>query len=199
SARDRPIGEGLLRPPRFLHDIVAHEIEQPPDLDARLLQVLDQGRSKRAVPGITLPVRRDLAVLGRIDDQTAAIRLDLCKPPSGGAGSVAERPCHGLDERVVTAGIEDDKSQLLCSVDGNYDMIERNGFELHVPIRLELGIDWNKVVDAGDLDAMAGIVDDGPISLGGFARERTERLRQRVTVEIEFKAEALEVNAPERV
>ena len=85
-------------------------------------------------------------------------------------------PGHALLERVVAAGVEDDELQLAGRRHAGQHPVERHGLVLHVGGALQLGIDGNQVVAAVDLDAVAGVVDHGPVGAGGLVLERRQRL-----------------------
>jgi hypothetical protein len=44
---------------------------------------------------------------------------------------------------------------------------------------IELGVHRNKIIDVGHLDAVAGVVDHGPVGLGRFVAEVLQHLLQR--------------------
>ena len=72
--RYRSIAERLLATAGHVEHIVADEIEHAPHLQTRRLDVLHEGGRERAVGAIA--VERGFAMLGGLDHERAALRLD---------------------------------------------------------------------------------------------------------------------------
>src|SRR5436305_66429 len=68
---------------------------------------------------------------------------------------------HRPGERIIPAGIENDDAQFLRAVGRRDQPVERDRLILGVTIAGEVRVDRNQIVGAANLDAMAGIVDDG--------------------------------------
>ena len=106
------------------------------------------------------------AGLRRIGDERVGVgRLDLGQATADAARSL--RALHGLAERVVAAGIQDHQTKLLCRFDRNQDAVERKRLVVEVGVALELGIDWEQVIRAFDLDAVTGVVNHGDVGRAG--------------------------------
>ena len=82
---------------------------------------------------------------------------------------------HGLGERVVAAGVENDEAQLPRRLDDVQEAIERDRFVKGIDVAFQHGIDRNEIVDAFDLDAVAGKIDDGEIGAARVIGEIAQR------------------------
>ena len=81
-------------------------------------------------------------------------------------GARSDGHAHVDRKRIVAAGIEDDQLQLLGRLDRSDHPVERHRLVLHVAIGFEAGVDWNEVVGAIELEAVAGEIDDRPVGTG---------------------------------
>ncbi len=105
---------------------------------------------------------------GVIDQRVRAGRLDNVHSGLDGDRPRQRGRALGLHvrERIIAAGIENDQAQLLCALRRLEQPVERNGLVLGVPRGREPGIHRDHVVDAIDLDSMAGIEHDDDVGVG---------------------------------
>jgi len=61
--------------------------------------------------------------------------------------------------------------------------------ELNIAVSFKPGIDRNEIIDAVDFDTVAGKMDDGPISLPGFAGECLQRFDEPLAAEVAHKSD----------
>src|SRR5260370_1616747 len=126
------------------------------------------------------------------------------RPTDGGCGCP-----HVRKEWVVPTGIEHDNAQLASALDHRQDLIERYRFEFDITIGFEPGVDRNEIIGAFDCDPVARKVDDGPVSLPGFAGEGLQHLDELFAAEVphtfdRFKSRSLkhsgkEFRVPQRI
>jgi hypothetical protein len=93
--------EGQLVPIRGLHDIVADEVDQFPDFDPRLLEIIDERLGERAV--LSRAIHRNLAGSSRVDHHGTGLRFDGRETAADRATCVAGRNCSELAARAVSA------------------------------------------------------------------------------------------------
>ncbi len=65
--------------------------------------------------------------------------------------------------------------QLLRRLRRQRDTIERDGLVVDIVVARQLGVDGNEVIGAADLDAVAGIIDDGDVGVRGRKHELAHR------------------------
>ena len=106
---------------------------------------------------------------------------------------------HGLAEWIVAAGIEDDQPQLLGLVDALENAIERHRFVVDVAVALQHGIHGDHVVRTVDLDAVAGIVDDGDIGGGRLVVEIAQRTAHVERADVAAQLDRIEARLLEHV
>ena len=98
-------------------------------------------------------VLRDVAGLRRVGDQRALRRAHLRKAAVGGAQAARA-------ERIVTAGIEDHhvepRARALHLAQHEIDV---DHLEIDVGLARRIGADRHQIVRAGDLHAVAGIIE----------------------------------------
>src|SRR5688572_19756025 len=135
-------------------DVIAHDVEQTPYFEPRGHDVLHECSREGAVRAV--PIQRKLAILGGVDHERAAVRIDPGEPAADRtrAGRTAYLP----RERVVAAGIEYHKAELPCTVNRIHHLFEWDPFEFDVKLGLERGVRRDQVVAAVHLDAMAGVI-----------------------------------------
>ena len=104
---------------------------------------------------------------------------------------------HGLGERVVAAGVENDQPQLPRRLDDIQEAIERDRFVKGIDVALQHGIDRNEIVDALDLDAVAGEIDDGEIGTARVIGKIAQRAAHLDGLEVELEIDGFETGAPE--
>ncbi len=152
--------------------------------------MLRQRDRERAVPAVA--VLRGRAGLGGIGDQrVGVVRFDLGKAAPD--GTQRHRAAHGLGERIVAAGIEDDESQLLRRLDREHHALQRERLVVHVIVALELGVHRNQIIGAVDLDAVAGVIDHGDVGIGravGEIAQHPSRLQRAEIVPRHHHVEA---------
>jgi hypothetical protein len=68
------------------------------------------------------------------------------------------------------------RPKLLGTLDLGEDPVERHGLVIDVGGVGELGVDRDEIVHAADLDAVAGVVDHGPVVLGRLVAEGLQLL-----------------------
>jgi hypothetical protein len=137
--------------------------------------VFHQGCRKRAVGAFAVACHR--ASLGCKGHQRVRHRrFDLGKAAAD--RTAGKRPLHGVGEWIVAAGVKDHEPQPLRSLERLQHPVERNRFILDVEVADELCIGGHQIVDAVDLDAVTGIVDDRDIGvargLGKFANDAAQ-------------------------
>ena len=121
-----------------------------------------QRRRERAVLAVAIGRRR--TGLGRIGDQDVrAGRLDLGETLPDRPRSHC--PLHGPGKRIVAAGVENHKPQLLGRLDSDQDAVERQSFVIDVCVAFQPCIHRNQVISAVHLDAVAGVIDDCDIGI----------------------------------
>ena len=108
-------------------------------------------------------------MLGGVDHHEAGGRLDVGK-------SLVDQfqrhgVLHGRRKRIVAAGIEHHEPQLARAADGGDHLLQRHRLGFGVLVGRELGVDRHQIIDAADLEAVAGIIDHRPIGLFGLAGE----------------------------
>jgi hypothetical protein len=75
------------------------------------------------------------------------------------------RPFHGLDNRVVAAGVEDHEPQASRRLDCTQNTVERKGFVINIKIARQLCIDRDQVILPVHLNAVPRVVDDSDIGI----------------------------------
>ena len=78
------------------------------------------------------------------------------------------------------------------------DAIERYRLVLDVAIGAELGVDRDQVVDAADLDAMAGVIDHGPVGGLDLVLEGVKGGEKFFACDVVFHENGLEADLSER-
>src|ERR1035438_5158484 len=91
-------------------------------------------------------VERGLAVLGGIDDECSALRLDRRQSAADGAADCVQGPAHLVGEWVVAAGIEQDDPQLLRAVDCAQYLVHRSRFKTDVAVGRQPRVDRDQIV-----------------------------------------------------
>ena len=135
----------------------------------------------RAVAYGTVP---SVAVLGggaflrRVGDEGRPGRLDPGEAAADRA--LADRALHLVDEGIVAAGVEKDEAEAGRTVDRGHHPGEGDGLVLDIGVALERGVDRDEIIDAVDLDAVAGIVDHGDLGAARLVLEIAERPAQVV-------------------
>ena len=190
------IVERQLVPISGFHDIIADEIDQFADLDTRLLEIVDERLSEGTV--VSGAIHRDLAGSSGVNHHSTRLGFDRCKPSADDrTRGQAGRALHCSGEWVVTAGIEQHKVKLFCPFRSEHHMVERDSFETHVAIGCQLCVDWNQVVRAADLYAMACIIDHSPVGGRRLLREALQCALELPFVEIIALDNSLEPDIPQ--
>src|SRR6201996_8991110 len=104
-SRDRAVGEGKLVSLRQVRDVVAHVIEDTPQLNVWNHEILEQCCRKRTIRPVA--IRSGLSLLRGVNDQRPGIRFDPGKSAVGAAASAAVRHDHLVREGIASAGVED--------------------------------------------------------------------------------------------
>src|ERR1051325_9237185 len=192
--RQRAVGERLLPAFGRIEDVVAHQPEELVDLDSWREHPLLEGGDERAVrPGA---VERDLAVLGRIDDQGGAAGLDAAHAPPDRPRGAADTD--RLGKRIVAAGVENHELEAFGRLHRGQDLIERHGLELDVAVAGEASVGRNEIVDPTDLDAVARIVDERPIGGFGSGGKIAQLVVHLLAAEIGVELDGLEAGPAQR-
>jgi len=176
--RQRAVEERLLRAVGRLDHPVPDEAEHLADLHPRLPQRRDQRGGVGAVAG--LAVLRHGAFLGGVGDQRVALGLDGGEAPPDGARGAG----HLLQERVVAAGVQDHHAQRVGALDRPQGEFQRHRLEIHVPVGFERRVDRDQIVAPVHLDAVAGVVDDRDLGVGGIPLEALQRAQKLDLAEV---------------
>ena len=136
-AGQRAIGEGLLATAGLQHHRVAHLGEHESDVEAGLIDMPQQRSGIRAV--LAVAIVGDGAVPRRVGHEHAARWLDARQAPLHRSGR--RSPRHAIEEWIVAAGVEDDELEPARAIRRVEHRVERYGFQPHMSIVLELGID----------------------------------------------------------
>jgi len=147
-----------------LADLAKHLVE----LEAGCCEPLGERRSKRTVSR-RVAVQGLLALLGRELDQRRAVRRD----PGEAAGANVPRgvrQMHAGEEGIVPASIDDDEPELPHAAHGGDQPVEGDRLILDIAVGGEPGIDGNEVIDAVELEAVAGEIDDRQVRPGRRCR-----------------------------
>ncbi len=185
--RQRSVDERLLLAVGRGHDVVADVGEQEPDLEAGGLDILQQRRGERAVASRAVACGR--AVARRVGDQDVVGRLHAGQPALDHARDPGHQ--HPAQERIVAAGIEDDKSQSRGVRDRPDHGLETDGLVRDVEVGCELGVDRDHPVLPGHLDPMAGEEDDRQLGAAGPAAEIDQGAAQVVVPGIGQRADGI--------
>ena len=185
---------GLLRAAGVALHGKADLVEGLEDIEAGLLD----GRGQRLGVGAVAvaAVLRDVAGLCRVGNQRAFRRAHLGEAAVGGAQAARA-------ERVVTAGIEDHHvepgARALHLAQHEVDV---HHLEIDVGLARRIGADRNQIIRAGDLNAVAGVIEQRDVGALNLAAEILHGAVHRRLVEIELgaaadqgEAEALSVSA----
>ena len=125
-------------------------------------------------------VERDIAGLRRVGDQRALGRAHLGEAAVGG-------PQAARAKRIVTAGIEDHHvepgARTLHLAQHEVDV---HHLKIDVGLARGIGGDRNQVIRAGDLDAVAGVIEQRDVGALNLPAERLHRQIHRRLVEIEL-------------
>ena len=129
-------------------------------------------------------VERDIAGLRRVGDQRAFRCAHLGEAAVGG-------PQAARAERIVPAGIEDHHvepgARTLHLAQHEVDV---HHLKIDVGLARGIGGDRNQIVRAGDLDAVAGVIEQRDVGALNLPAERLHRQIHRRLVEIELGAAA---------
>ncbi len=182
---ERVVGAWLLPVGGVLEHRIADLAEQEVELEAGLLDVLEQGGGIGAVRPVA--VDRDIARTGREGDHRVARQVVHARHAVADQAGPdrAQHPAQLLGERVVAAGVEDHQAELLRLGDLAHHQVERQGLVEQVALALEGGIDRQQVVLAGDLDAVAGIVDHRHVGLFRLEAEVAQGMLHAELIEID--------------
>jgi hypothetical protein len=183
------VNEGILRVVGGLEHVVAHAAERQAQVETWRRDVLDEGAGIGAVGPFAVGGRRS-GLGGKGDQRIGGEIVHLGEPTADPAGG--ERPLHGAHKGVFAAGIENDEAQTLGKLEDADDTVERNRLVLHVDVALQRGIDRDEVVDAADLDAMPGVVDDGDTRIAHPVGEVAQGTAHARRIEIAFSLDQLE-------
>ena len=136
--------------------------------------------------------------LGGVGDQRVGLlRLDLSE---AGADRPGGDPALDLaGERVVAAGVEDDEPQALGPLQGVEDAIQRDRLVIGVALVHQLGVRGDQVIRVADLDAVAGIVDDGDLRVGDRVLELADRALEFQVARVVARRHHVEPGAAEQV
>ena len=192
--RQGAIDERLLLAGRVKH-VVVHEAQLffVVDLDARFDDPLGERKRERAVAFAVLGAR---AALCGIDDQGPARRLDRRQSPAD--RSVGDGQFHLRGKRIVSARIQNDQLQLARAFDRGLHLIDAKWPQRERRDRSSsFGIGGNQIVCSPDLDAVPGVINDGPIGAVRLPRERLQRGYRAFTVEIMDDRNILDPRAPQ--
>ncbi len=72
---------------------------------------------------------------------------------------------------------------------------KRYRLELNIAVRFEPGVDRNQIIDSVDFDTVARKIDDGPISLQGFAGECLQRFDEPFAAKVGQKFDCFKSGA----
>jgi hypothetical protein len=152
-----------------------------------------QRGGKQAV--LFIAIGRGGARFGGIGDQGIRTgRLDLGQPSRDRA--LRHGVLHRL-KRIIAARIQDDQTQLLCRLDHRQDTIERDRFVIGVDIAFQHGIDRNEIVDAFDLNAVPGAINDRHIGVPHLVGEIAKSAAHLIGFEIALEGDDIEPRALE--
>ena len=91
-----------------------------------------------------------MTVLRSERNQCAAFGLDTRK------ASADRKRLLFRSERILPAGIQDNKAHFIGGADRVEDLIERNAFLRNIGVVFEFRIDWNEIIAAIEFDAVPG-------------------------------------------
>src|SRR5450755_618343 len=98
-----------------------------------------------------------------VGNERVGVRFDPSQPGIALPPRCRPLVLPGARKRIVSANIENNEAQPLCTVDGFAEPLERNRLVLGVPIVRKRCVHWNEIIDALDLNPMAGIIHYGNI------------------------------------
>ena len=120
----------------------------------------------------------------------------LARPRLIAAG--ADGALHGLVEGIVAAGIQNHQPQLLGRLDHGQDALQRDRFIEGVDVAFQHGIGGNHVVDAVDLDAVAGEINHGDVGIAHLVGEIAQGAAHLGGLEIALELDDGEADALQR-
>ena len=123
----------------------------------------------------------------------------LPRPADDRPGGDLALPAHRLDEGIVAAGIEDDQAQALGAVGRGDQPLQRDRLIVGIAVAGEPRVDRNQIVDAADLEAVAGIIDDGDIGLVGGRFELADRALEFEIADIDLDIDGVEAGVAEHL
>ena len=123
----------------------------------------------------------------------------LPRPADDRAAGGLALAAHDADEGIVAAGIEDDQPQALGAVGRRHQPLQRDRLVVGVAVAGQPRVDRNEVIDAADLEPMAGIVDDGDIGLVGGRFELADRALEFEIADIEQDVDRVEAGIAEHL
>src|SRR5690348_9806482 len=118
--------------------------------------MLQQRRRERAVAAVA--VKCGFPLIGGIGNEGVwTRRFDTDQATSD--TPQGKRTLHLLGKGIVAAGIEDDEAQLGCGLLGKQESGERYRLVVNIEIAFERGVDRDRIIGAGNLEAMTGEID----------------------------------------
>ena len=159
AAAERTIDERLLPVAGGLQHLVPDPAEGQADVEAGNRQIpQDRGRERAVFAVAVVGGRAGLRGVG--DQGVGRGRLDLAQTRGDRAGcSPAALAPHLADEGIVAAGVEDEQPEPPGAVGRRHQTLQRNRLVLGVAVAGQAGIDRDQVVDATDLQTVAGVID----------------------------------------
>lgn len=193
AARKRSIGEGLLLPVSTRQHVISNEIKQPTYLEIGSLKAVDERRCERTVAVVA--IQRCLTMFGGIDDERTCVRFDRRQPT--GNRTRGNRPPHLIQERIVSARVQNNKPEVPGALDHTHDLADVDRFKVYVSIDEQAGINRDKIVCPTVFDSMAGIIDHGPICAVGNPGELTQRRHDLVPFQVGLQRDRLKSRIPQ--
>jgi hypothetical protein len=187
---------GLLLIAGCAHHVVADKTKGLADIEAGRGEMLQQRRRKRTVLAVAIGRRRAF-LGGKGDERVGLVRLDADQTAS--QRSRRNGPLHFFRKRVVAAGIKDNEAQLGCRLRRQQDPVQRDSLVIGVGIAFERRIDRDGVVDAVDLEPVAGEIDHGDVGAAGLVGEIAQRTTHLHIFQVEPRNDLVERGLPEHL
>jgi hypothetical protein len=157
-----------------LQYLIPHLAERKTDIEARRRQMFDKRPRVGAIR--TLPIGGRRSRLGcKRNHSIRGSNTHLGESPAADRAARKRAP-HRAKERIIAAGIKNDKAKSLGLLKDLHDPLDGNSLVLDVDVALKRGVDGYQIIDAAHLDAMPGIEDHRDVGIAHAIGEIAEYL-----------------------